>query len=412
MSVSGLPHAVCVELARRAIAEGPEGFEQSAAINRANVFAHSLLGPVINATGVLLHTNLGRAPLTMIHEPTATNIEFDLQTGERGSRQHPVGTLLAMLCGAEAAMVVNNNASAVLLVLAAIANDRQVVVSRGECVEIGGGFRIPDVMEQSGAHLVDVGTTNRTRLADYRRAIARRNADVAAVLKVHPSNYRVEGFVESTTVTDLAVLGVPVVADIGSGLIDANCPWLAGSPPSWLHGEPAARQTLEDGAALVTFSGDKLFGGPQAGIIAGQGDLVAKCVQHPLARALRPGAHVLAAMQRTTLAYLNKTAATEIPFWAMVTATVDDLQSRAGKIVATAGVGDVESMQSLPGAGSAPGATIPSIGIRIAGDHLALLRSCEPPIVARTRDGATLLDLRTVEPGSDAALAAALRRCA
>ena len=412
MSVSGLPHAVCVELARRAIAEGPEGFEQSAAINRANVFAHSLLGPVINATGVLLHTNLGRAPLTMIHEPTATNIEFDLQTGERGSRQHPVGTLLAMLCGAEAAMVVNNNASAVLLVLAAIANDRQVVVSRGECVEIGGGFRIPDVMEQSGAHLVDVGTTNRTRLADYRRAIARRNADVAAVLKVHPSNYRVEGFVESTTVTDLAVLGVPVVADIGSGLIDANCPWLAGSPPSWLHGEPAARQTLEDGAALVTFSGDKLFGGPQAGIIAGQGDLVAKCVQHPLARALRPGAHVLAAMQRTTLAYLNKTAATEIPFWAMVTATVDDLQSRAGKIVATAGVGDVESMQSLPGAGSAPGATIPSFGIRIAGDHLALLRSCEPPIVARTRDGATLLDLRTVEPGSDAALAAALRRCA
>ena len=412
MSVSGLPHAVCVELARRAIAEGPEGFEQSAAINRANVFAHSLLGPVINATGVLLHTNLGRAPLTMIHEPTATNIEFDLQTGERRSRQHPVGTLLAMLCGAEAAMVVNNNASAVLLVLAAIANDRQVVVSRGECVEIGGGFRIPDVMEQSGAHLVDVGTTNRTRLADYRRAIARRNADVAAVLKVHPSNYRVEGFVESTTVTDLAVLGVPVVADIGSGLIDANCPWLAGSPPSWLHGEPAARQTLEDGAALVTFSGDKLFGGPQAGIIAGQGDLVAKCVQHPLARALRPGAHVLAAMQRTTLAYLNKTAATEIPFWAMVTATVDDLQSRAGKIVATAGVGDVESMQSLPGAGSAPGATIPSIGIRIAGDHLALLRSCEPPIVARTRDGATLLDLRTVEPGSDAALAAALRRCA
>ena len=412
MSVSGLPHAVCVELARRAIAEGPEGFEQSAAINRANVFAHSLLGPVINATGVLLHTNLGRAPLTMIHEPTATNIEFDLQTGERGSRQHPVGTLLAMLCGAEAAMVVNNNASAVLLVLAAIANDRQVVVSRGECVEIGGGFRIPDVMEQSGAHLVDVGTTNRTRLADYRRAIARRNADVAAVLKVHPSNYRVEGFVESTTVTDLAVLGVPVVADIGSGLIDANCPWLAGSPPSWLHGEPAARQTLEDGAALVMFSGDKLFGGPQAGIIAGQGDLVAKCVQHPLARALRPGAHVLAAMQRTTLAYLNKTAATEIPFWAMVTATVDDLQSRAGKIIATAGVGDVESMQSLPGAGSAPGATIPSIGIRIAGDHLALLRSCEPPIVARTRDGATLLDLRTVEPGSDAALAAALRRCA
>jgi L-seryl-tRNA(Ser) seleniumtransferase len=412
MSESGLPHAVCVELARQAIAEGPAAFEQSAAINRANDFAHSLLGPVINATGVLLHTNLGRAPFEMNHAPTAMNIEFDMRTGDRGSRQRSVGALLAMLCGAEAAMVVNNNASAVLLVLAAIANDRQVVVSRGECVEIGGGFRIPDVMEQSGAHLVDVGTTNRTRLSDYRKAIGRKNADVAVVLKVHPSNYRVEGFVESTTVADLASLGVPVVADIGSGLIDANCPWLIGPPPAWLHGEPAARQTLEDGAALVTFSGDKLFGGPQAGVIAGRAELVAKCAQHPLARALRPGGHVLAAMQRTTLAYLDRTAATDIPFWSMATATVDDLRRRAGKIVATAGVGEVEPTQAVPGAGSAPGTTIPSIGIRIAGDLLALLRSCDPPIVARTRDGSTLLDLRTIEPGSDDVVAAALRRCA
>ena len=412
MSDSGLPHAVCVELARQAIADGPEAFEQSAAIMRANEFARSLLGPVINATGVLLHTNLGRAPLEMHHPTAAMNIEFDLHTGERGSRQHPIGDLLAMLCGAESAMVVNNNASAVLLVLAAIADARQVVVSRGECVEIGGGFRIPDVMEQSGAHLVDVGTTNRTRLADYRKAISRKNADVAAVLKVHPSNYRVEGFVEATTVADLATLGVPVVADIGSGLIDANCPWLAGPPPAWLHGEPAARQTLEDGAALVTFSGDKLFGGPQAGIIVGHAELVAKCAQHPLARALRPGAHVMAAVQRTTLAYLGRTAAADIPFWAMVTATVEDLQLRAGKIVATAGVGEIEPTQAVPGAGSAPGATIPSIGIRIAGDQLALLRSCDPPIVARTRDGATLLDLRTVDPAGDSAVAAALRRCA
>ena len=410
MSGSGLPHAVCVELARQAIADG--SFEQSAAITRANEFARSLLGPVINATGVLLHTNLGRAPLEMNHPTAAMNIEFDLHTGERGSRQHPIGNLLAMLCGGEAAMVVNNNASAVLLVLAAIADDRQVVVSRGECVEIGGGFRIPDVMEQSGAHLVDVGTTNRTRLADYRKAIGRKNADVAAVLKVHPSNYRVEGFVEATSVADLATLGVPVVADIGSGLIDANCPWLAGPPPAWLHGEPAARQTLEDGAALVTFSGDKLFGGPQAGVIVGRAELVAKCAQHPLARALRPGAHVMAAMQRTTLAYLGRTAAADIPFWTMATATVEDLQLRAGKIVATAGIGDIEPTQAVPGAGSAPGTTIPSIGIRIAGDQLALLRSCDPPIVARTRDGATLLDLRTVDPGSDSAVAAALRRCA
>jgi L-seryl-tRNA(Ser) seleniumtransferase len=274
MAVSGLPHAVCVELARLAIAEGPPSFERSAAVTRANVFAQSLLGPVINATGVLLHTNLGRAPMEIMHPPTAMNIEFNLHTGERGSRQQAVGTLLAMLCGAEAAIVVNNNAAAVLLVLAAVARDRQVAVSRGESVEIGGGFRIPEVMEQSGAHLVDVGTTNRTRLADYRKAIGRKNADVAAILKVHPSNYRVEGFVEATSVAELATLEVPVIADIGSGLIDANCPWLAGPPPAWLHGEPAASQSLADGAALVTFSGDKLFGGPQAGIIAGRSDLV------------------------------------------------------------------------------------------------------------------------------------------
>jgi L-seryl-tRNA(Ser) seleniumtransferase len=411
MAESGLPHAVCVELARQAIAEGPASFEQSAAISRANVFAHSLLGPVINATGVLLHTNLGRAPVEIIHPAAAMNIEFDLDTGERGSRQHAVGTLLAMLCGAEAAMVVNNNASAVLLVLAAIARDRQVVVSRGESVEIGGEFRIPDVMEQSGAQLVDVGTTNRTRLADYRKAIGRKNADVAAILKVHPSNYRIEGFVETTTIADLVTLDVPVIADIGSGLIDANCPWLAGPPPAWLHGEPAARQTLDDGAALVTFSGDKLFGGPQAGIIVGRADLVAKCAQHPLARALRPGAHVMASMQRTTLAYLDKTATTHVPFWAMVAATTDDLLVRAGKIIAAAGVGDIEETQAVPGAGSAPGTTIPSIGIRIAGDRLAVLRSCGPPVIARTRDGSTILDVRTIEPGSDGAVAAALRRC-
>ncbi len=409
---SGLPHAVCVELARGAIAEGPASFERSAAITRANLFAQSLLGPVINATGVLLHTNLGRAPVGIVHPPTAMNIEFDLNTGERGSRQGAVGGLLAMLCGAQAAMVVNNNASAVLLVLAALARDRQVLVSRGESVEIGGGFRIPEVIEQSGAHLVDVGTTNRTRLTDYRKAISRRNADVAAILKVHPSNYRVEGFVETTTIGHLATLDVPVIADIGSGLIDANCPWLGGPPPAWLHGEPAARQALDEGAALVTFSGDKLFGGPQAGIIAGRADLIAQCQQHPLVRALRPGAHVMAAMQHTALAYLDRTATTDIPFWTMVATTIEDLQIRAGEIIAAAGVGTIEATEAVPGAGSAPGATIPSIGIRVAGDLLAALRSCNPPVVARTRDGATLLDLRTIEPGSDGAVAAALRRCA
>lgn len=379
---------------------------------RADSFARSLLRPVINATGVLLHTNLGRAPFEMEHPASAVNIEFDAESGERGSRQQAVGALLATLCGAEAAMVVNNNAAGVLLVLAALARGHHVLVSRGESVEIGGGFRIPEVLEQSGAVLVDVGTTNRTRLDDYREGLARNSADVAVILKVHPSNFRVEGFVEGTTVAELATLGVAVVADIGSGLIDAACPWLPGPPPAWLHGEPAARQTLEDGAALVTFSGDKLFGGPQAGIIAGSAEMIGACSAHPLARALRPGAHVLAGVQRTALSYLAKTVATEVPFWAMVAVSNNDLRVRAAAIIAAAGTGVIVETQAVPGAGSAPGATIPSIGIRIAGDRLALLRSGDPPIIARTRDGSTWLDLRTVDHGSDAAVAAALRRCA
>jgi L-seryl-tRNA(Ser) seleniumtransferase len=198
---------------------------------------------VINATGVLLHTNLGRAPLALAHPAQAINVELDLTTGARGSRQQAVGGLLAALCGAEAAIVVNNNAAAVLLVLAALARDRQVLVSRGESVEIGGGFRVPEVMEQSGAELVDVGTTNRTRLTDYTKALARKHADVALVLKVHPSNYRVQGFVEETPTEQLATLPVPVVADIGSGLLDATCPWLPGAPPAGLAGRcpPDAR---------------------------------------------------------------------------------------------------------------------------------------------------------------------------
>jgi L-seryl-tRNA(Ser) seleniumtransferase len=412
MRASGLPHAVCVELARAAIAAGPEQWAPDAAMHRAERYHASLLAPVVNATGVLLHTNLGRAPLALHHGAQAVNVEFDLTTGERGSRQAAVGGLLATLCGAEAAMVVNNNAAAVMLVLAALARDRQVLVSRGESVEIGGGFRVPEVMEQSGAQLVDVGTTNRTRLADYSKALAKKSADVALVLKVHPSNYRVEGFVEDTPIDQLASLPVPVVADIGSGLIDANTPWLGGPPPAWLAGEPAARQTLAAGARLVTFSGDKLMGGPQSGIIAGDAELVTQCLRHPLARALRPGAHVLLALQHVALAYLDRTAAESIPFWQMVAAPTEALRDRATVIVGSAGVGDVVDSEAIPGAGSAPGATMPSIAIRVAGDHLASLRQARPAIVARTRDGATLLDLRTVHPDDDQHLRAAIRACA
>lgn len=409
MAPAGLPHAINVELAREAIAAGPDSWTDEAAVARAAHRRRLMLAPVVNATGVLLHTNLGRAPLAMHHPDRAINVEFDLTTGERGSRQAAIGSILSSLCGAEAAMVVNNNAAAVLLVLAALAERRSVLVSRGESVEIGGGFRVPDVMARSGARLVDVGTTNRTRLDDYRNAMESAADDVALVLKVHPSNYRVEGFVEDTPVEQLVTLEVPVVADIGSGLVDADCPWLPGAPPPWLAGEPAARQTLAAGAALVTFSGDKLLGGPQSGIIAGRADLVARCARHPLARALRPGAHVLLALQDVVVAYLDRTAAQRIPFWQMVAADIDGLRTRAARIVDAVGAGEVVDSEALPGAGSAPGVTMPSVAVRLGGDHLASLRAFTPPVIARSRDGATLLDLRSVDPDDDETVATAVR---
>ncbi len=408
LASSGLPHPILVDVARAAIEAG----DVESAAGRAEAFRRTLLTPVVNATGVLLHTNLGRAPLQHQQAAAAQTVEFDLSTGTRGSRQRAVGQLLARLCGTEAAMVVNNNAAAVLLVLAALAEGRDVPVSRGESVEIGGSFRVPDVMEQSGARLVDVGTTNRTRLDDYRRAIDKPGVDAAIVLKVHPSNYRVEGFVEETTVRELATLDVPVVADIGSGLIDSNCPWLPGAPPAWLAGEPAALQTLADGAALVTFSGDKLFGGPQAGIIAGRADLVERCQRHPLARALRPGGLVLAALQETALTYLDKRAGTDIAFWAMVAAPLTALRERAEAVAAAVAAlhpsAAATAMESLPGAGSAPGITMPSYGVTIDGDLLTPLRRHDPPVIARSRDDRTMLDLRSVAPSDDAVVVDAL----
>jgi L-seryl-tRNA(Ser) seleniumtransferase len=397
IATSGLPHPLCVDVARAAIAAG----DPDSAPARAIALQRTLLQPVVNATGVLLHTNLGRAPLGASFAATATNLELDLATGKRGSRQVHAGGLLARLCDAEAALVVNNNAAAVLLVLAALAAGQAVLVSRGESVEIGGGFRVPEVMVQSGARLVDVGTTNRTRLEDYRRALS---ADVALALKVHPSNYRVEGFTESVAVEELATLGIPVVVDIGSGLLDTACPWLPGAPPSWLASEPAARQTLSAGAALVTFSGDKLLGGPQCGVIAGRADLVAACGRHPLARALRPGSLVLAALQDVALAYLRRDAAA-IPFWRQAMVPVEQLRQRAESL----GVGNPVATEALPGAGSLPGTTIPSWGIALDGDHTEALRGWDPPVVARVQESRTVLDLRTVRPEDDAVLTAAVR---
>lgn len=401
-----------VDLARDAIAtHGADAPAQMSDL--ADGFMRDLLQPVVNATGVLLHTNLGRAPVGVTQPERAMTVEFDLRTGQRGSRQDTAGPLLARLCGAEAAIVVNNNAAAVLLVLAALAEGRDVPVARGESVEIGGAFRVPEVMEQSGARLIDVGTTNRTRLNDYAKAIARKDSDVAMVLKVHPSNYRVEGFVEETDVSELATLGVPVVADIGSGLLDADTPWLGHGPPAWLAGEPAAKQTLAAGADLVTFSGDKLLGGPQAGIIAGRADLVKACASHPLARALRPGGLVLGALQHTALAYLRRDL-TGLAFWRMADTSVSELQTRATAICAA--VTDPESGQlsvvdceALVGAGSAPGVSIASVAVAVPGDHLAQLRAHQPPVIARVREGKTMIDVRSVDPADDPILINALR---
>jgi L-seryl-tRNA(Ser) seleniumtransferase len=409
---SGLPHPICVEIARAAI----DADDVAGAAGRADAFRRTLLTDVVNATGVLLHTNLGRAPLAHSQPARAQTVEFDLSTGERGSRQTAVGQLFARLTGAEDAMVVNNNAAAVLLVLAALAAGRDVPVSRGESVEIGGSFRVPEVMEQSGCRLVDVGTTNRTRLSDYQRAIVRPGIEVALVMKVHPSNYRVEGFIEETSIADLASLDVPVMADIGSGLLDANVPWLKGAPPAWLAGEPAAAQAIADGADIITFSGDKLLGGPQAGIIAGRADLVERCKRHPLARALRPGGLVLRSLQEVALAYLDKRAASDIAFWRMVDRSVAELDQAAERIRSAVADEDridpariaVEPSHALPGAGSAPGITMASRALVVEGDHLAALRAATTPVIARTRHGRTFLDLRAVEPVQEGVLGAAL----
>lgn len=404
-----LPHAVLVDLARAAIASG----DWSSSILESAVarFADSLVTEVINATGVLLHTNLGRAPL-----PPAVRsrtIEFDLGSGRRGSRQTGVGRLLGLLCGAESALVVNNNAAAVMLVAAALADGREVAVSRGEAVEIGGSFRVPEVIERSGARLVDVGTTNRTRADDYQRAITRPGADVALILSVHPSNYRIEGFTERPEVRELAALGVPVAVDIGSGLADADTPWLSGAPPAWLTDEPAARQTLEAGADLVTFSTDKLLGGPQAGVIAGRAELVAKCAQHPLMRALRPGSLVIESLQTTVMALLDRRP-DDVAFWSMASSPIADLRARAERITAACPEGvSVVDLESLPGAGSAPGRGIPSVGLALDGDLTSKLRQSAVPVIARLDDGRTMLDLRSVSPVDDdtviAAITSALR---
>ncbi|HLM62935.1 MAG TPA: L-seryl-tRNA(Sec) selenium transferase [Acidimicrobiales bacterium] len=398
---TGLPHPLLVDAARAAIERGDAGLAAAEAERRRT----GLLQRVINATGVLLHTNLGRAPLGVAQPAGYVNLELDLGGGGRGSRQAHVGGLLARACGAEAALVVNNGAAAVLVVLAALAAGRPTAVSRGELIEIGGGFRIPEIMELSGTRLVEVGTTNRTRAGDY-SAVAR---DAALLLKVHASNYRIEGFTGAATVSELAALGPPVVVDVGSGLLDAGCPWLPDGPPGWLGSEPAVRQALEAGAALVTFSGDKLLGGPQAGVVAGRADLVAACAAHPLYRTVRPGGLVLAALQDVALAYLDRTAH-RLPFWRLATTSPDVLRGRAEALATRVGGSRPAPCASVTGGGALPGVEIPSWGVTLPGDRTADLRRARPrPVVARVRHGETVLDLRTVEEDDDHELGSAVQ---
>ncbi len=378
------------------------------------------LRPVINATGVVIHTNLGRAPLSLAAQQAMlavaqgySNLEYNLEAGQRGSRYSHAERLLCELTGAEAALVVNNNAAAVTLVLRAVAAGREVIISRGELVEIGGGFRIPEILAQSGARLVEVGATNRTRLADYQAAIT---IDTAAILKVHPSNFRIVGFSEAASLAQLVGwsrslnLPLPVLNDLGSGsLIDAA--------PFGLAHEPTVQESVAAGAAITTFSGDKLLGGPQAGIIVGDKAILADLKRQPLTRALRVDKITLAALQATLLAYVRGTASAEIPVWQMIAASTEALHECArswANALASDGLQiELRPDHSAIGGGALPGQTLPTTLLALAvaqPDCLAArLRRGDPPVIARIADDAVLFDPRTVLPGQDEALLAAIR---
>ena len=380
----------------------------------------SRIRQVINATGVLLHTNLGRAPLSeaaleAIQEAASgyTNLELDLGEGARGGRGSYVRQLLQSLTGAEDALVVNNNAAAVVLTLAATAAGKAVPVSRGELIEIGGSYRLPEVTEISGVRLVEVGTTNRTRPADYQTAL--QIHDCGAILKVHPSNFRVEGFTEEATVGELADLArthdLPLIHDVGSGLLDHNAPWLERTASGWLSDEPAVRQTLEAGADVATFSGDKLLGGPQAGIAVGSHEVIGRMRKHPLARAIRIDATTDAALAATLDSYARE-AIDEIPFWGMTRIRATALTRRLEALASQIG-GSILGGESLIGAGSVPGVGIPTPQLVLEGeDHLyqGLLRA-ERPVVARRVKGSLVIDLRAVNPDDDLIVAEMVARC-
>ena len=374
---------------------------------------------VINATGVIIHTNLGRAPLSraateaMVEAAAGyTDLELELQTGRRGSRQAHLQSLLSQLTGAEAALAVNNNASAVLLGLSALCAGKEVIVARGESVEIGGGFRIPDVLQQSGSSLVDVGTTNRTYARDYGDAVTE---NTAAFLKIHASNFRVEGFtawVEPGELVDLGKQrGIPVLHDVGSGS-------LLPTEEYGLAHEPTPQESIAAGVGLVFFSGDKLLGGPQAGIVVGSKELVNRLERHPLARAVRIDKVSLAGLTATLLHYLRQEAESEVPIWRMIGSSEEAVKERALRWKTSLdGDAQVVAGRSAVGGGSLPGETLPSWVLSLpcfeasggAEGVMERLRRGDPPVVGRIEEDRVLLDPRTVLPEEDEALLLGVR---
>ena len=374
----------------------------------------STLFPVINATGVILHTNLGRAPMSAatiramdVVSRGYSNLEFDLETGKRGSRLIHAEKLLQKLTGAEAALVVNNCASAVLLTLSALANKKRVAIARSQLVEIGGGFRVPDVMKQSGAKLVEIGTTNKVRLSDYETAL---EESAALVMRAHRSNFKIVGFTEEPEFKDIVEsahkAGVPVVDDLGSGALYDTAKY------GFTH-EPTVQESMHAGADVILFSGDKLVGGPQAGIIIGKKALLDKIKKHPLARAVRADKACLAGVSATLTHYLKDEAEREIPIVRMMSLTPEQLKGRAEAWQAELGQGTVAKGESTVGGGSLPDESTPTflleLQVKSAEKFLRALRKNNPPIIARTENNKILLDPRTVLPEQEGALLVGLK---
>lgn len=373
------------------------------------------LQPVINVTGVILHTNLGRSPLSeetiqamQIVAAGYSTLEYDINKGKRGSRYVHTEGLLKRLTGAEAALVVNNNASALLLILAALARRRRVLISRSQLVEIGGGFRIPEVMKQSGAKLVEIGATNKVHLSDYEKAIEEQ--PIKMVLRVHRSNFQIIGFTHEPEMKDLVDLAhehdLPVIDDLGSGT-------LLETERYGLTHEPTVQEALLNGADLVCFSGDKLLGGPQAGIIVGDAKLVAKLRKHPIARAVRADKIALAGLSATLLHYLKNEAERKVPIWQMISTPKELIQSRAKRWAKILKQGEVIAGESTIGGGSLPGAVLSTyllaLDVPSPDNFLNVLRAAQPPIIARVQDDKVVLDPRTVLPDQEGALLVGLQ---